>query len=80
MAENTTTADEVIGMRAVTAMCGTTAKTIYEWLRRRAFPAPMRAVPRGRLRWRRSTIEEWLASSTVNAHPEQADNGQGVSA
>jgi predicted DNA-binding transcriptional regulator AlpA len=57
--------DPVIGTPAVAVLCGTTTKTIRDWLRRQAFPAPMRALPRGRLRWRRSTVEAWLANSSV---------------
>jgi predicted DNA-binding transcriptional regulator AlpA len=54
-----------LGTRAVAALCGITTKTVRAWLRRRAFPEPMRALPRGRLRWRRATIESWLANSTA---------------
>ena len=70
MADSAMVADEVIGMRAVALLCGTTAKTIHDWLRLGAFPLPMQAVPRGRLRWKRSAIEQWLAGIATRRREE----------
>ncbi len=59
--------DPFLGITQVATLCGVTAKTVTRWLARYQFPPPVQAVPRGRLRWKQSTIEHWLESRTCKA-------------
>jgi predicted DNA-binding transcriptional regulator AlpA len=65
--------DAVVGIRQVALMCGVSAKTVSRWLSCGRFPPPVQAVPRGRLRWKRSVIERWLESRLRTARTDQLD-------
>ena len=51
---------QVLSRRQVAAVLGVSAATLGRMVHRGEFPAPIR-LSRGRVGWRRATVERWLA-------------------
>ena len=51
---------QVLSRRQVAAVLGVSAATLGRMVRRGELPAPIR-LSRGRVGWRRATVEQWLA-------------------
>ena len=51
---------QVLSRRQVAALLGVSAATLGRMVHRGEFPAPIR-LSRGRVGWRRATVERWLA-------------------
>ena len=67
---------QVLSRRQVAAVLGVSTTTLWRMVRRREFPAPIR-LSRGRVGWRRVTVEQWLAAreaaSVVRRTPAEPD-------
>ena len=53
--------NELLTRPQVEAMLGVKKSAIYQWMRERDFPTPIRLSPRA-VRWKASEIEKWLAA------------------
>lgn len=51
---------QVLSRRLVAALLGVSPTTLWRMVRRADFPAPFR-LSRGRVGWRGTTVEQWLA-------------------
>ena len=54
-------AEELLPLHEVLRRTGCRRSTIYAWIQRGHFPAPVRLGPR-RVAWRRSEIDFWIAT------------------
>ena len=66
--------DPFLSEREVIAMLGVARSTLRRWMADGTFPRPIKlsAGPRGRVAWRQSTIEHWVASRSEAATSDVA--------
>ena len=53
--------DRILRRRMVEQMTGLPCSTLYQWISKGLFPAPIRLGPRN-VGWRQSVVTEWLTT------------------
>lgn len=59
--------NRMLSIRDVTSILGVSRATIYDWLGKETFPAPIRLGP-NRVAWSSIRVDEWLASRPEVRH------------